>query len=63
MDTLTINKERVLGILKEFPDSVNINDFIKDVTIIAKVEKARDQINNGEYLTEEELDKEIKRWD
>jgi len=63
MDTLTINKERVLGILKEFPDSVNINDFINDVTIIAKVEKARDQINNGEYLTEEELDKEIKRWD
>ena len=62
MDSLTISKERILEILKEFPDSVTIDDFIDRLIITAKIEKAREQFENGEYLTEEEFDDEIKKW-
>ena len=62
MDTLVIEKEKIKEMLNEFPDSVIIEDFIDRIIIRAKIEQALNQINEGEYMTEEELDEEIKKW-
>jgi len=63
MDTLVIDKEKIMEMLVDFPDSVKIEDFIDKIIITAKIDKALDQLNNGEYLTSEELDEEIKKWE
>ena len=62
MDKLTIEKEKLREILADFPEKVDLEDFINQIIIVGKIEKAREQFENGEYLTEEELDKEIKKW-
>jgi len=31
--------------------------------LLQKLEIAREQIRNGDYLTQEELDKEVDTWD
>ncbi|MFI5137909.1 MAG: hypothetical protein ACHQIM_08770 [Sphingobacteriales bacterium] len=62
METLTISKKAIQEILDKFPDKIIVQDFIEHVTIIAKIETAREQFKNGEYLTEKELDEEIKKW-
>lgn len=63
MSILVINKETVKGVLGDFPENFAIDDFIDRIIIASKLDKALDQLDKGEYLTEEELDEEIKKWD
>jgi len=62
MSELALNKEKIIAVLDDFPTSVLLEDFIDKMIITAKIEKAREQFENGEYLTEEELDEEMKKW-
>jgi guanylate kinase len=62
MGTLVIEKEKIQEMLNKAPDNINIDDFIDEIIITAKIEKALEQLANGEYLTSEQLDEEIKKW-
>ncbi len=63
MADLALNKERIIEVLDNFPATVLIEDFIDKIVITAKIEKGLEQFDRGEYMTSEELDKEIEKWD
>jgi hypothetical protein len=63
MNALVIDKEKIKEMLSEFPENVVIEDFIERIIISAKIEKALDQLDKGEFMTSEELDEEIKKWE
>jgi hypothetical protein len=56
---LTISKQRVLQILDTFPATITLEDLIDRLILIAKIETALEQVKNGEYLTEEELNEKV----
>ena len=58
-----MDKGKIMEMLIDFPKDVKIDDFIDRIIITAKIEKALDQLDKGEYLTSEELDEEIKKWE
>jgi len=58
-----LDKGKIMEMLIDFPKDVKIDDFIDRIIITAKIEKALDQLDKGEYLTSEELDEEIKKWE
>ena len=62
MGNLVIVKEKIQELLDNAPDHVVIDDFIDQLIVSAKIEKALDQLANGQYLTSEQLDDEIKKW-
>ena len=62
MRNLVIEKEKIQVLLDSAPDHVVIDDFIDQLIVSAKIEKALDQLANGQYLTSEQLDDEIKKW-
>ena len=62
MRNLVIEKEKIQELLDSAPDHVVIDDFIDQLIVSAKIEKALDQLANGQYLTSEQLDDEIKKW-
>ena len=62
MKALTLSKESILKILNDFPQEVVLEDFIDGLIITAKINMAREQVRNGEYLTEKEMDDEIAKW-
>lgn len=62
MEPLSIEKEKIQEMLNNAPDNIKIDDFIDQIIITAKVEKALDQLANGEFLTSEQLDEEIDKW-
>ena len=62
MGNLVIDKEKIQELLDSSPDHVVIDDFIDQLIVSAKIEKALDQLANGQYLTSEQLDDEIKKW-
>lgn len=62
MGALIIDKEKIQELLDNAPDSVVIDDFIDQIIISAKIEKALAQLANGQFLTSEQLDEEIEKW-
>jgi len=62
MGALIIEKEKIQELLDSAPDNVVIDDFIDQIIISAKIEKALDQLANGQFLTFEQLDEEIEKW-
>ncbi|MES2064040.1 MAG: hypothetical protein V4456_19105 [Bacteroidota bacterium] len=62
MGTLSIEKVKIQEMLNNSPDNIEIEDFIDQIIITAKIEKALDQLANGDFLTSEQLDEEINKW-
>ena len=62
MENLIIEKGKIRELLDNAPDSIIIEDFIDQIIISAKIEKALDQLDKGQFLTSEQLDEEIEKW-
>lgn len=58
-----MTKEKAHELVDHMPESFTADDLIEQIIIMQKLEKAREQIDSGDYLTEEEFDKEIDTWD
>lgn len=59
---MVITKDRLQHILDDLPDSVEVEIVVDKILLSAKVQDAQEQIANGNFLTEDELDKEIDSW-
>lgn len=58
-----LTKDKVKELVDHMPDTFSVDDIVGEIILLQKIEIARKQIENGEFLTEEELDKEIDQWD
>nr|WP_067058886.1 hypothetical protein [Mucilaginibacter sp. L294] len=58
-----LTKDKVKELVDHMPDTFSVDDLVERVILLQKIETARKQVLNGEFLTEEELDAEIDKWD
>lgn len=59
---MKITKEVVQKIVDHLPAEFDIDTLFEELLLVAKLEEAKNQIKNGEFLTDEELDQEINSW-
>ena len=52
----------LLNIASNVKDKIDIEEVFDKILILAKIDQALDQLEEGKYLTSEELDEEIKKW-
>ena len=57
-----ITKTRLKEQIEQFPERFSIDELIDRLILIEKVERGIMQSDNGEVFSEEEIDKEIKKW-
>ncbi len=57
-----ITKTRLKEQIEQFPERFSIDELIDRLIFIEKVEHGIMQSDNGEVFSEEEIDKEIKKW-
>ena len=57
-----LNKEKVKELVDHMPETFSVDDIVEEIILLQKIEIARKQIKDGEFLTEDELDKEIDQW-
>lgn len=57
-----ITKTKLKEQLESFPEQFSIDELIERLILIEKIEKGKNQSENGEILTETELDKEVNKW-
>lgn len=58
-----LNKDTVKELVEHMPDTFSVDDLVEEIILLQKIETARKQIKNGDFLTEGELNKEIDQWD
>jgi hypothetical protein len=44
------------------PETFSVDDIMSEIVLLQKIEVARKQAMDGDFLTEEELDQEIHGW-
>lgn len=57
-----LSKDKVKESLENLPDRFSLDELIDRLLVIEKTEEATQQIEAGEFFTEEEVDKEIDSW-
>jgi len=57
-----INKERLYKQIDSLPDKMEVEDLIEKLLLIDKIDSRIIESDEGNTVTEEDLDKEIKSW-
>ena len=58
-----LTKIKVQELVNHMPETFSVDDMVDELILLQKIERAKKEIANGDFLTEEELDKEIDKWD
>ncbi|MDB5138164.1 MAG: hypothetical protein JWR12_80 [Mucilaginibacter sp.] len=58
-----LTKDKVKELVNHMPETFSVDDIVGEIILLQKVEMARKQVQDGGFLTEEELDREIDQWD
>ena len=57
-----LTKSKIMEAIENLPEEVSIDDIIDRLILIEKTEKGISQSDNGEVLSDAELDKEMEKW-
>jgi len=57
-----LTKEKVRELVEHMPEIFSVDDIVEEIFLLNKIEKARDQVTNGEVLSEDQMDQEINSW-
>lgn len=57
-----LTKKKIISGIKKLPDSVTIDEILDQIILLEKIEKGIEQANNGQILTEEEVDQRMSKW-
>jgi len=58
-----LTKDKMKELINHMPENFSADDIIEQIILLQKIEIARKQVQDGDFLTEEELDKEVNQWD
>lgn len=63
MQIVTNNqKDQAIEALKSLPEDANVEDMMYRLYVLDKIRKALQELENGEVLGVEELQREIEAW-
>jgi hypothetical protein len=57
-----LTKTKLKEQIEKFPEEFSIDELIDRLILIEKIERGIKQSENGNVISEAELDKEIKKW-
>ena len=57
-----LTKKKLKKQIEDFPEEFTIDELIDRLILIEKVELGNEQSENGEVISETDLDKEIDTW-
>jgi len=55
-------KKHLKETIEKLPEEFSLEDLINKLILLDKIERAEKESERGETITEEELDKELKKW-
>jgi len=59
---MVISKDKIQELINHMPENFPVDELIEEIVLLQKIEIAKQQIKDGKYVTEEEMDKLIDSW-
>lgn len=59
---MQVLKQDIMNIISSFPEVFDIEEFMYKLYVLDKIKKGQQDISKGDFLTTEELRKEISQW-
>ena len=57
-----ITKTKLIETIDKFPETFSIDELIEKAILIDKIERGDEQSKKGNTISEEELEREMKKW-
>ncbi len=57
-----IIKKQLKETIESFPDEFTLDELLDKIILLDKIEKGNRQSENGETISEEQLEKEMEKW-
>lgn len=57
-----LTRDKVHQLIDHMPENFSADDLIGEIILLQKIEIAQKQIANGDFLTEQEINKETDSW-
>jgi len=57
-----LTKSKIKKAIENFPEEISIDEIIDKLIHIEKAEKGNRQSENGEVISDAELDREMEKW-
>lgn len=57
-----LTKTKLIETIREFPERFTVDELINKLILIDKIERGNQQSENGETITEEDLDRDMQKW-
>jgi len=57
-----LTKTKLIEQIEKFPEEFSIDELVERLILIEKVELGLKQSENGEIVSDSDLDKEIEQW-
>jgi hypothetical protein len=57
-----LTKEKLKNQIEDFPEEFTIDELIDRLILIEKIEIGNEQSENGDIISDNELDKEMDTW-
>lgn len=57
-----ITKAKLKEQIKNLPDEFSIDELVERLILVGKIEQGNNQSENGEVISESDLDNDIKKW-
>jgi len=57
-----LTKTKLKEHIENFPEHFSIDDLVERLILVEKIEKGNLQSENGDVISENELDKEVDTW-
>jgi predicted transcriptional regulator len=55
-------KDNIIEMIRRMPDDATVDDIIAELFVRQQIDVGLRQLNEGETLTQEEVEKELGRW-
>lgn len=57
-----LTKEKLLQTIKDLPEKFSFDELMDRIILLHKIETGLEQSEKGELISEDDLDKKIKKW-
>ena len=58
----TISKSTLIDSITSMPDDINVEEMIEQIILLSKIERSRRQIENGDFIENEEVKRSYTKW-
>ena len=57
-----LTKTKLINQIEKLPEEFSIDELFESIILMDKIERGNKQSENGEVISDAEMDKEIEKW-